>query len=125
MGALIEERGASFSYSAVGSNTLVQVTSSPAVLYQILVSHSGGSVGYLQIYNNGTADGTAGTPDFAIPIGAGTSGAEIPGFRNVFYGPVGRGMDGGISYLFAAGATGTVAHGVNATVDLTYRGTIT
>lgn len=116
-----------YSYSAVGSNTLIQVTADPTTLYQVSVSHNGGSVGYLQVYNNGSADAGAGTPDFTVAIHAGTAAAGTPSFeatRDIVYGPSGRVMSAGLSYLFAAGATGTVAHGVNAIVDITYRGTI-
>ena len=118
--------GASFTYSAAGSNTLVQVTPDPATLYQISLSQFGGSMGYLQIYNNGTGDAGAGTPDFVIPLGGtagGAGGAGTPTVRDVNFGPVGLRMSGGISYLWAAGATGTVAHGVNAILNVVFRGT--
>ena len=44
--------------------------------------------------------------------------------RDVEFGPVGVGFNGGLSYLWAAGATGTAAHGVNASIVLSYRGTV-
>ena len=117
-----------YSYSASGSNTLTQVSADPTTLYHVSISHQGGSVGYLQIYNNGSADAGAGTPTFTVAVQAGTGAAGTPDFeatRDVMYGPSGRIMSAGLSYLWAAGATGTVAHGVNAIVDISYRGTIT
>ena len=113
-----------YSYNGAGSNTPVQVTANPTVLYQVSVSQTGGSAGFLQLYNNGTFDVGAGTPDFVIPLNSGTSGAGTPAFRDVVFGPYGRQMSAGLSYLWAAGATGTVAHGVNAVVDIGYRGTL-
>lgn len=113
-----------YSYSIAGTNTLTQVTADPTVLYQVSVSQFGGSMGYLQIYNNGTFDAGAGTPTFSIPLNSGTSGAGTPAFRDVVFGPYGRQMSAGLSYLWAAGPTGTVAHGVNALVDVTYRGSL-
>lgn len=110
-----------FSYSLAGTNTLAQVSGTPTVLYHISISQTGGSAGFLQIYNNPSAGATAGSPDFVIPLPSGTSGAGTPTFREVDYGPSGRGLNKGLSYLWAAGGTGTVAHGVNATVDITYR----
>ena len=124
--ANLNDRGASFSYSAGGSNTLTQVTADPAVLYHVSVTNNSGSIGYLQVYNNGTFAASAGTPDFAIAVHSGTAGAGTPSFlaiREVDYGPFGREMAGGVSYLWATGATGTVAQPVNAVVDITYRGT--
>ena len=115
-----------YSYSVTGTNTITQVIAGPAVLYHISASHIGGSVGYLQIYNNGTQHSTAGEPTFAVAIYSGTAAAGTPSFeatRDIVYGPYGRKMSGGISYLWAAGATGTAAHGVNVTVDITYKGT--
>lgn len=113
-----------FNYSRVGSNTLVQVSGTPTTLYHISVSHQGGSIGFLQIYNNGSASATAGSPDFVIAVDSGTTIASNPSFqaaRDIVYGPAGRGLSNGLSYLWAAGGTGTVAHGVNAIVDITYR----
>lgn len=117
-------KGGELSYSVAGTNTLTQVTPDPTTLYQVSVSQTGGSVGFLQVYNNGSAAAGAGTPDFVIPLNTGTSGAGTPSFRDVQFGPYGRQMSGGLSYLWAAGATGTVVHGVNATVDITYRGSL-
>ena len=117
-------KGGVLSYSAAGTNTLTQVTANPTTLYYVSVSQTGGSAGFLQVYNNGSADAGVGTPDFVIPLNSGTSGAATPSFRDVQFGPYGRQLEGGLSYMWAAGATGTVAHGVNATVDLTYRGTL-
>ena len=116
------ERGGTFSYNSAGSNVPVQVTKDPTTLYHVSMAQSGGSMGYLQIYNNGTQDIGVGTPDFVIPLNSGTSGAGTPALRDVTFGPYGRRMDGGLSYLWAAGATGTVAHGVNVLLDITYRG---
>ena len=113
-----------YSYGIAGSNTLVEVTANPTVLYQVSVSNFGGSMGYLQIYNNGTFDSGAGTPTFTIPLNSGTSGAGTPTFRDIVFGPYGRQMSAGLSYLWAAVTTGTVAHGVNAVVDFGYRGSI-
>ena len=128
MGELIEERGGTFSYSNAGTNTLTQVETSPAVLYSVHVSHQGGSVGFLQIYNNGTADAGAGTPDVVFAINSGTAAAGTPSmmaYRDVDLGAAGMGFNGGLSYLWAAGATGTTAHGVNANLTIVYRGTAT
>ena len=124
--ALIDEKGASFSYSAAGTNTLIQVDAGPCVLYHISVTNNSGSVGYLQLYNNGSADAGAGTPDFTIAVHSGTAAAGTPSFaayREVSYGAAGRAMNGGISYLWATGATGTAAQPVNSVVDISYRGT--
>ena len=120
-----ENKGGTYSYSIAGTNTPTQVTANPTTLYHIVVSHNGGSAGFLQIYNNGTNQvqgpgGTEiGTPAFAIPVNSGTSGAGTPGLREITYGPFGRQMDAGLSYLWSAGPTGTVVHGVNCTVDIT------
>ena len=114
-----ENKGGTYSYNAAGSNTLTQVTANPTTLYHISVYQNGGSAGFLQVYNNSSASADAGTPTFVIPVNSGTSGAGTPAERQVPYGPYGRQMDGGLSYLWAAGPTGTVAHGVNATVDIT------
>ena len=119
----IHQPGGTYSYSAGGTNTPTQVTANPTTLYHISVTNLGGSIGYLQVYNNGTIDIGAGTPSFTIPVNSGTSGAGTPSFeseRDVVYGAYGRQMDGGLSYIWAAGATGTVAHGVNAIVDITH-----
>ena len=121
------ERITLYSYNAAGTNTFTQVTANPTVLYHVSVSHNGGSVGYLQIYDNGTQQAGAGTPDFAIAVHSGTAAAGPPSFeatRDISYGAYGRRMNGGLSYLWAAGATGTAAHGANAVVDITYRGSI-
>ena len=120
----------SYSYNAVGSNTLVQVTASPTVLYDLHIHQNGGSMGYLQIYNGGTGDPSGGTitagtlMDWVVAVPSGTSGAGTPTVRDIVYGPFGRAMNGGLSYMWAAGSTGTVAHGVNCVIDITYRGTI-
>lgn len=111
-------------YTNAGTNTLTQVTANPTDIYQLSVSQTGGSVGYLQVYNNGSADAGAGTPNFVIPVYSGTAASGTPPnsiapSRDVNYGAAGRRMDGGLSFLWAAGATGTVAHGVNAIVDIT------
>lgn len=113
-------RGGTLYYDTAGTNTLKQVTSNPTKLFHISISQNGGSAGFLQVYNNGTADAVAGTPDFTIALGSGTSGAGTPAFRDINYGEYGRQLNGGLSYLWAAGATGTVAHGVNVTVDITH-----
>ena len=112
-----------FSYSVAGTNTLTQVASYPTVIYHLSLEQNGGSAGFLQIYNNGTQDAGAGTPDFVVSLNSGTSGAGTPARRDIDYGPYGRRLNGGLSYLWAAGPTGTVAHGVNAVVDVTHRGT--
>ena len=111
-----------FSYSIAGTNTLTDVTAKPTALLHISVAQNGGSAGFLQIYNNGSANAAAGagTPDFAIAVPSGTQGAGTPATRDINYGPFGRELTKGLSYLWAAGPTGTVAHGVNATVDITY-----
>lgn len=114
-----ENKGGTYSYSAAGTNTLTQVTANPTTLYHISIAQNGGSAGFLQVYNNGSAAASAGTPDFVIPLNSGTSGAGTPATRDVVYSQYGRQMDGGLSYLWAAGQTGTVAHGVNAVVDIT------
>ena len=110
-------------YNAAGSNTLVQVSTDPLAIYSISVSNTGGSVGYLQVWNAGTAALTAGTlMDFIVPVFSGTAGAGTPSYnasRDVFY-PFGRQAKAGLSYMWAAGTTGTVAHGVNAIIDITF-----
>ena len=124
----IDGPGAQFHYNAVGSNTLVQVTASPARLYSVHVSQNGGSMGYLQMYNAGTGDPVGGTitagtlMDWVVTLPSGTSGAGTPAFRDIAY-PKGVEMSGGISYMWAAGSTGTVAHGVNVVVHMSYQGT--
>ena len=126
--ALVDERGASFSYNNAGSNTLIQVTASPAVLYHLSIYNPGGSVGYLQIYNNGTADASAGTPDLTFPVNSGTAAAGTPSMmshRDIDFPTTGIALSGGISYLWAAGGTGTAAHGANVAVVIGYRGTAT
>lgn len=110
-----------YSYNAAGSNTAVQVTDSPTVLYSVHLAQTGGSMGYLQVYNNGTKNIGAGTPEFTIPLSSGTSGAGTPAIRDVVFSPSGRKMDSGLSYLWAAGPTGTVAHGVNVLVDISHK----
>lgn len=110
-----------YSYSIAGTNTLIQVSAKPSILYHVSVSHNGGSAGFLQLYNNGSATASAGTPDFVIPVSSGTSGAGTPAARDILYGPSGRELTAGLSYLWAAGPTGTVAHGVNAIVDITHK----
>lgn len=118
--------GASFSYSNAGTNTLTQVSASRVVLYHISVSHQGGSVGFIQLYNNASADAGAGTPDMVFAVNSGTAGAGTPTLmthRDIDFGATGVAFNGGLSYLWAAGATGTVAHGVNANLTLIYRGT--
>ena len=112
-----------YSYNSAGSNTPVQVAAYPTVLYHLSVEQNGGSAGFLQVYNNGTQQVGAGTPDFVVALSSGTSGAGTPARRDVAYGAYGRRLNGGLSYLWAAGPTGTVAHGVNCTIDVTYRGT--
>lgn len=112
-------RGGTYHYNAAGTNTLTQVTKNPTNIFHISVAQNGGSAGFLQIYNNASADAGAGTPDFVIPLNSGTSGAGTPATRDIYYQPYGRELSGGLSYLWAAGPTGTVAHGVNATVDIT------
>jgi len=112
-------------YNASGSNTLTQVESVPVTVYSISVSNVGGSVGYLQVYNNGTAAVTAGTLHaMTVPVYSGTAASGTPSnsifpARDIVY-PVGKQFSNGLSYLWAAGTTGTVAHGVNAIVDITY-----
>jgi hypothetical protein len=124
---LLRDTGGTYSYSTVGTNTLTQVSAVGAVkLLDIHVSHVGGSVGYLQFYNGGSANGSAGTPTFAVAVFSGTAGAGTPSFnasRDLAY-PQGRQFNTGLSYLWAAGPTGTVAHGVNAIVDITYVGPV-
>lgn len=114
-------QGGTFNYSIAGTNTLTEVTKDPTTLYGISVAQFGGSMGYLQVYNNGTQQAGAGTPDFIIPLSTGTF-TGTPSSRDINYSPHGRQMNGGLSYLWAAGATGTVAHGVNAMVEFSFRG---
>lgn len=114
-------------YNGAGSNTPVQVTDAPTAVYQISVGQNGGSAGFLQVYNNGTynvqgAGGTViGTPDFVVPVASGTSGAGTPAVQTISYAPYGRVLDGGLSFIWSAGATGTVAHGVNAIINIDLR----
>ena len=117
--SMLNDRGASFSYSNAGTNTLTQVDAGPVTLFHIGATNTGGSVGYLHIYNNGSADAGAGTPDITFPIRSGTEPQEIS------FDPYGVQLDGGLSYLWAVGATGTVAHGVNLNLNIAYKGTAT
>lgn len=116
---------ASFHYNASGSNTLIQIEAIPVTIYSVSVSQNGGSVGYLQLYNNGTAPLTAGTlMNTTIPVYSGTAASGTPPnsivpVRDIFY-PQGKHFEKGFSYLWAAGTTGTVSHGVNAIIDITY-----
>lgn len=105
-----------FTYSTVGSNTKVQISDNPTVVYNISIEHNGGSAGFLQVYNNGTEAVTAGnSPTLVYAVGAGTFTAGTPAARDLTF-PGGLGFNQGLSYLWAAGPTGTVAHGVNASV---------
>lgn len=126
MADIIEQKGASYKYDAAGTNTLVQVSKDPVTLYRIDIYNAGGSVGFLQFYDNGTAEASAGTPDFAFPVNSGTAAAGTPSlmsYRDIDLGPTGIALKGGLSYLWAVGGTGTVAHGVNANLFLSYKGT--
>ena len=117
-------QGGTFHTSIEGTNTLTQVTKDPTILYSLSVAQFGGSMGYLQVYNNGTQQAVAGEPSFIVPLSTGTF-TGTPSTRDISFGPFGRQMDGGLSYLWAAGGTGTVAHGVNAMVDISFKGTRT
>lgn len=122
---LLRDSGGTYSYSNAGTNTLIQVEAKGAVkLLDIHVTNPGGSIGYLQIYNGGSANGSAGTPTYTIPVNSGTAATGTPSFasfRDIVY-PQGRQFNNGLSYLWAAGGTGTVAHGVNAVIDIGYVG---
>ena len=124
----LDQPGGTYSYNGGGTNTPTQVTANACILYHVSVSHNGGSVGYLQFYNNGTYDvegagGTViGTPDFVVAVHAGTAAAGTPTFqaaRDVVFGPYGRQLNGGLTYLWANAATGTAAFAGNAIVDIT------
>ena len=69
------------------------------------------------------AGGTViGTPDFVVAVHAGTAAAGTPTFqaaRDIVFGPYGRQLNGGLTYLWANAATGTVAFTGNAIVDIT------
>ena len=105
-----------FTYSTVGSNTAVQVTDNPTTVFNISIEQNGGSAGFLQLYNNGTFDISAGVaPTLVYAVSSGTSGGGTPAIRDIVY-PGGLGFNKGFSYLWAAGPTGTVAHGVNASI---------
>lgn len=107
-----------FTYSAVGSNTKVEVSNEPTVIFNISIEQNGGSAGFLQLYNNGTGDITAGVaPTLVYAVGAGTFTAGTPAYRDISY-PGGLGFNQGLSYLWAAGPTGTVSHGVNAALTI-------
>ena len=106
----IYDEAGTYYYTNAGTNTLTQVTANPTYLYHLSVANTGGSVGYLHVYNNGSADAGAGTPDLTFPVPGGTADREID-FPN------GIRLDGGCSILWAVGATGTVAHGANANVN--------
>ena len=114
-----------YHYNAAGSNTLTQVSGTATTLYHISLSNLGGSVGYLQVYNNGTlaigAGTSAGTPQFTVALATGTAGGGATSQREVDYGPFGRAMSNGLSYLWSSGATGTTAHAVNSIIDISYR----
>lgn len=107
-------------YNIAGTNTLTQVSTSAVTIYSLHIEQNGGSAGFLQLYDGGSAGaaGSAGTPQVAFAVSSGTSGAGTPSIgRDTF--PAGLHFGNGLSYLWAAGATGTVAHGVNAAVVLT------
>ena len=120
----INDEGATFHYSLAGTNTPTQVQPSPVTLYQLNVTNIGAVTGYLQVYNNGSADLGAGTPDFVIPVppNVATSSGTV-GYRPLDFGSNGLKLSGGLSYLWAAGATGTVAIATNASVFAVYKGT--
>ena len=120
----IYEEPSSFHYSAAGTNTPTQVANSPVTLFRVNVANLGGSTGFLQIYNNGSADLGAGTPDLTIPVPPNvstTSGTVQTKDRD--YGSYGLKLSGGLSYLWANAATGTVVMATNAVVDIAYKGT--
>jgi len=106
-------QGASYYYSAAGTNTVTQVSAGPVTLYSIDVTATG-AAGYLQLYDSASADAGAGTPDVVIPC-LGTS------VRHVDFGPHGAEFKGGLSHLWGTAATGTAVHGVNASITITYK----
>lgn len=124
----IYDEGASYFYSAAGTNTPTQVSDSPVTLYSANVTNISAGAGYLQIYDNGTATiaaGTsAGTPQLVIPVPSNvstTSGTVATKERN--FGANGVKLSGGLSFIWSSGATGTTALSGNAIVDFAYKGT--
>lgn len=108
--------------SFVGSNTPTQVTAKPTILYSLSVAHNGGSAGYLQVYDNGTGAITAGTNmQMSFAVASGTFAAGTPAQISKDFGPNGVAMNGGLSYLWATGTTGTVAHETNAVINIVYK----
>ena len=104
-------------YDSAGTNTIKQIAGTGVTVFSIYASQTGGSAGWLQIYNNGTSQTTSGAPDLAFAIPTGTF-IGTPSIHQFTF-PGGMHLNKGLSYLWADGPTGTVAHGVNATVIIT------
>lgn len=120
----IYDEGATYYYSAAGTNTVTQVSASPVTLYNIDVTNIGAVTGYLQVYDNASADIGAGTPDFVIPVPPNVSTTSgTVSYRQRDYGRNGIKLSGGLSYLWANAATGTTAIATNAIVNISYKGT--
>lgn len=115
--------GGTFFYTSVGSNTLIQVSNTSIVLFDCDITINGGSAGYLQFYLAGsqTASGSAGTPDFIYAVSPHSQQGTV-GWRDLDF-PIGRQCNKGLSILWSPNGTGTVAHGNNAIVNMTYVGT--
>lgn len=111
----IQQPGAQYHYNGAGTNTLTNVSAQEVNLYAIDVQALG-SPGYLQVYDNGSTEAGAGTPDLVFRVG------EL-GSRNIQFGPAGARLKGGLSYHWGTAATGTAAVAGNAIVNIVYQGT--
>ena len=107
-------------YDSAGTNTIKEASSSAVTVYSLRVEQFGGSAGWIQLYgaSSDVAGGSVGTPTVAFAVPSGTSGAGTPSSTSLTF-PAGMHFVNGLSYLWAAGAGGTVAHGVNAAVIIT------
>lgn len=112
---IINQSGAGYYYSGAGTNTLANVSSYEAQLYNIEVTALG-SPGYLQVYNNSSTEAGAGTPDMVFYVG------ELA-TRSIPFGPVGTRLKGGLSYLWGTAASGTAVNAGNIAVNIIYQGT--
>lgn len=124
----IYDEGATYYYTAAGTNTPTEVSDSPVTLFSIGVSNVGGASGYLQLYDNGTATiaagTTIGTPQLVIPVPANVSTTSgTVQYRVRDWGDHGIKFNGGLTLLWANGVTGTAAVSGNAIVDIAYKGT--
>ena len=54
-------------------------------------------------------------------VGPGTNGGGTPSVQNISFAPNGVLMNGGLSYLWASGTTGTAVAAGNALVNIVYK----